>query len=83
MDQIKNFVHLWAVGENKKQWMEGKETQERDNFVLYENKRINIFYVLSEELSKFYTKGLLFCGDLLCMLQAALKSFLVLHLAAP
>lgn len=75
MDQIKNFVHLWAVGENKKQWMEGKETQERDNFVLYENKRINIFYVLSEELSKFYTKGLLFLQGFALHATGCFKEF--------
>lgn len=48
-----NFVHLWDVGKNKKQWMEGKETQKRDNSVPYVIKRLNIFICFLKNLANF------------------------------
>lgn len=37
--------NFWDVGENKKEWIEGNETQKKDNFVLYVNKRLNIRFL--------------------------------------
>lgn len=45
-----NFVHLWDVGENKKEWMEGKETQKRNKPI---PQRINIFICFLENVANF------------------------------